>query len=57
MKTFEGSNKLLLPRLLHRLSVALIQHASRMGTLCADRALNGWSALSLPISRPVTLGA
>jgi hypothetical protein len=26
-------------RLLHRLSVALIQHASRMGSLCADRAL------------------
>ena len=28
-------------RLRPRLSVALIQHASRMGALCADRALNG----------------
>jgi hypothetical protein len=28
-------------KLLHRISVALIQHASRMGSLCADRALSG----------------
>ena len=28
-------------RLIHRLSVSLIQHACRMGTICADRALNG----------------